>query len=189
MLAVVLCSAIPLAACVETASVEPARTHTPAAPATPDFSYLDDVGEDGLIEGKTYGQLVGPITYDCMVDNGWVDLVLDEDGSFGGTVPPEQREQYQADLEDCDAKAQLKYPMPETTEDDMRERYVFELETRKCLMAQGYPISEPPSVEKYIEQNQTGELWMPYSELPASLKQAEYKRLREVCPDPAYRFY
>lgn len=159
--------------------------------ASPTPTYFDQVGPDGLIDGKTLSQLSGEIAYACISDRGWAQVQLNENGEISGLVPEEQQDAYSEDLDACWAEANARYPFPEVTEDSLRERYALEVETRECLIDEGYTIAEPPSVDVWIDQmNHLDEnVWLPYGEIQFSstFDSTKLPELYEKCPDPATR--
>jgi len=171
------------------AEAEPTGAHDVQASPTP--TYLDQVGPDGLIHGKTLTQLSGEVAYECLVDRGWVDLQFRDDGSISGETPEEQQDAYNSDWDACSAEAEAAYPFPEVTEKSLRERYDLEVENRECLMDAGYTISEPPSVDVWIDQvnGRSAGVWLPYGEVMASstFDSTKLSALYEACPDPAMR--
>lgn len=170
----------------------PETTSSPTSDA--DYSYLQAVDENGLIDGKTVSQLSGQSTYDCLIAAGWVNAVLADNGSISANNPPEQTTQYQSDFERCAEAAATKYPNPPMSDRAIRERYGYELETRDCLITRGYTISEAPSEQAWLDAfHGTGSstLWLPYFELftQNNITAEEEARLKQLCPDPADRFY
>ncbi|MFC8596881.1 hypothetical protein [Isoptericola sp. NPDC057191] len=161
--------------------------------ASPTPTSFDQVGPDGLIDGKTLSQLSGEIAYACITERGWAQVQLTDDGEISGLVPEEQQDAYSKDLDACWAEANARYPFPEVTEDSLRERYALEVETRSCLMDEGYTIAEPPSVDVWIDQmnHPDGDVWLPYAELQFSstFDSTKLPELYEKCPDPAQRIY
>lgn len=161
-------------------------------PSTPGggYAYLDQVDANGLIDGLTYSQFFGRKVFDCIVGEGWTTITLKEDGAYGGDVPEEQRDAYDASQDRCQEKVEAMFPTPVMSDRAIRERYGYELKTRQCLITQGYSISEPPSVEVWLEQfkNPQDGLWLPYAEVGAVGVGAS-QELRSACPDPADRFY
>jgi hypothetical protein len=188
----IACVAISLSAC--SASAKPDTRSDSLHPTTnPDYSYLDDLDGNGLLGGRTLPQVLGQTMYDCMVDAGWVNLTLDDDGSFGGDIPPAQSHQYDADAAECQTTVELRYPLPKMSDSAIRERYALELKTRDCLITQGYTISDPPSEQVWIEAftSSSSKLWLPYFEVftQTQISAAEEADLKTVCPDPGDRFY
>lgn len=182
---VALCSLGVLTSCAQGSTQTPAE-QTPS-------SYTDNVGPDGLINGKTISELSGEVAFECMQDLGWTSLVLGADG-FSGNVPEEQGARYDSDLVVCFAEAEAAYPPVPMSERAIRERYALEVEARFCLIELGYAISEPPSEQAWVEQFNGGEgelLWLPYAEVfaQANITQSEEAELKTACPDPASRVY
>jgi hypothetical protein len=177
----------------------PGRAGEPSSPtasgsvaATPP-AYLDRVDSNGLIDGKNLAQLTGEMIFACMQEAGWSNLVLDADGSISGHVPVEQSAKYDADQAACQAKAAKAYPPAPMSDRAIRERYALEVQTRECLIGQGYDISEPPSEQTWVEQfsNSSKGLWLPYWEIftQSKLNAGAVAALKVKCPDPGERFY
>lgn len=59
--------------------------------------------------------------------------------------------------------------------------YTDLVETKTCLEDEGYAISEPPSLDAFVESE--GRTWHPYGDLPP-LGPEELDRLLGVCPQP-----
>jgi hypothetical protein len=163
----------------------PSALHPPA--------YLDKIDSEGLIAGKTPMQLMGDLTFNCMQDAGWTNLVQDADGSFSGHVPPEQSDKYASDQAECQATVEKAYPTVQMSDRAIRERYALEVETRQCLIEHGFVISEPPSEQTWVEQFVNGGtgLWLPYWEVfnQSTTTAKDEAALKLDCPDPGDRFY
>jgi hypothetical protein len=105
----------------------------------------------------------------------------------------EQSAKYDADQAACQAKAAKAYPPAPMSERAIRERYALEVQTRECLIGQGYDISEPPSEQTWVEQfsNSSKGLWLPYWEIftQSKLNAGAVAALKVKCPDPGERFY
>ncbi|MCD1570799.1 hypothetical protein [Agromyces mediolanus] len=188
--AVIASTAVLLAACSGQAS-PPDERSDPSSAA--DYGYLSEVDSEGLLGGRTVSQVLSQAMYDCMVDAGWVNLTVADDGSMSGEVPAAQSEQYDTDFAECQAQVDRNYPIPEMTDSAIRERYAREVEARDCLIAQGYSVSEPPSEQVWVETftSDPASLWLPYFEVftQAQLSASEEKQLKRACPDPGDRFY
>lgn len=63
----------------------------------------------------------------------------------------------------------------------MRDRYQYLLQVRQCLMELGYTISEPPSVDAFIESWATGP-WSPYSDVVDVANREQWAEANEKCP-------
>lgn len=146
-----------------------------------------------MVDSLTYSQLAGRYRFACMQERGWTNLTLAPDGGVSGNVPPEQEDKYADDEAACSEATGAQYPVPPMTERAIRERYGYEVQTRECLVAAGYQISEPPSEDAWVAAflSSADGLWLPYYEVYTQqpVGQAEESSLRERCPDPADRFY
>jgi len=62
------------------------------------------------------------------------------------------------------------------------ELYEATVATKACLESLGYTISDPPSMEAWIESYDTGP-WLPHSELPP-MSEEEWEKVNSECPQP-----
>lgn len=65
--------------------------------------------------------------------------------------------------------------------EQLRSRYAYLLEAAACLEAEGIPISDPPSIQAYVESE--GFAWVPHAEISDSVSSGE--RINEImraCP-------
>jgi len=121
---------------------------------------------------------------------GYVDVGIGGVVAFGwernpdGSDPPGLRELAAAADEACAG-----IPQPEFWNAPIDQNaYERMLDTRRCLIAQGYAIPEPPSSEVWLEQDQAS-AWNPYSVLMdrsdpnrIEITNDELRELLDRCP-------
>ena len=122
--------------------------------------------------------LVTRLTVQCLQDHGFpVTLVPPGDGISFLSVPHSQNQLAQQHLEACHAGLNLpefEWPSPEQIE--VMYRYYVAL--RECLIAEGYTVSEPPSLDQYIDSFTTGP-WSPYENVPGD---SGWDAIQMKCP-------
>lgn len=119
---------------------------------------------------------------DCLAPKGW-DVNTSGDG-FRSTVPAEQHDRYELDNATC--RAQLEFGTFATPAMGAGW-YDQVVASADCLRGLGYPISEAPSRETYVEQLVEWQLpdWDPYAEVftaaggPSGVRDAQ-----SACPAP-----
>jgi hypothetical protein len=160
---------------------------------SPDGEYFGPVGSGGEpllfepIEG--YGDFSKIDRFDvdnyevvrliarCVRDRGFpVSLTQDGPGLSYELVPPEQAQLEYAVEVACKAGLNLQAYQPVSVE-QLEEAYAYEVALAGCLEDQGYSVSDPPSLDSFIDSQG---YWSPYSDLPDSalMNQA----LNRVCP-------
>ena len=65
----------------------------------------------------------------------------------------------------------------------MEAQYYFLLDVKTCLEEEGYPTSEPPSLDAFMESSAAG-AWHPYDLVAADnqIPVAEWNDLNAACP-------
>jgi hypothetical protein len=159
---------------------------------SPDGEYFGPVGSDGeplLFEPITgYGDFSGVDRFDvdtyettrllvrCVNDQGFA-VTLDPDGGIGyASVPAEQNQLADAVYYACKAGLRLESPGPMSVE-QLEEAYAYMVALAGCLEDQGYSVSDPPSLDAYIDSQG---YWNPYSDLSVPL--SDWVPLNRVCP-------
>lgn len=176
---VVLVGALLLMACTSDGSAP-----TDESVGGDDASSTDSVASDGTtgevkyFEGE-FDEWVA-LRVDCLREFGW-DAIADEGGTSVPSVTAEQREEFIGDLDRCTEEIGALPPPEPLTEEQIRLVYAHQLVTKECLEAEGYEISEPPSVERFIDTYDT-EPWHAYDDLPSGMSRTEWERLNDVCP-------
>jgi hypothetical protein len=116
----------------------------------------------------------------CLRDRGW-SITPTDDGGWRIDVPNGQQGAYSSAREECIAELG---PMPSTpvlTESDIRERYAYLVRARQCLIDLGYSITDPPTVERFLDTWASGP-WSPYIELGDQTSPAEWEVANRACP-------
>jgi hypothetical protein len=117
----------------------------------------------------------------CLRAAGWKAEVGDDGDSMSVDVSGEQREAFIKAQSECEAQVGKPAPPAALGESEIRDRYAFLIEARKCLLDLGYAISEPPSVDTFIESWATGP-WSPYLEVADMTTQQEWQEANDKCP-------
>lgn len=139
----------------------------------------------------------------CMADLGFVLEYQVEPGSTTsqfGEVPPEQEARQFAGFEACvEAPVRLGWVEvnPFGLEADRSDLYAFYMGVHQCLVDNGYPTTEAPSLEAFLD-DPPGNAWHPYKATPmegvlggepAELSDSESLQLeiQKTCPvNPGY---
>lgn len=117
----------------------------------------------------------------CLREAGW-DVVVDPAGGMRlDSLTVEQRPAFQAAKAACQQDIGLPPPPRPLSESEIRDRYQYLLQARQCLMELGYTISEPPSVDAFIESWATGP-WSPYSDVVDVANREQLAEANEKCP-------
>lgn len=121
---------------------------------------------------------------ECMADRGWEVEDVTGDGGFSpGEIPNEQVDELNDATFACWAEADVR---PEYfTQSEWEAWHTGLMETTRCLEAEGYSISDPPSLQQFIDSQ--GE-WTPYGALLQSgaIQGFDLPALQEVCPEEAF---
>lgn len=130
---------------------------------------------------KNWSERAALASYRCMQERGWHET-LGDDFSTEAIVPPDQREAYDADSEECASEYRKKFPPSEMTPAVAKELYALELKTVACLEKHGYPpsgepISEGQYVDGYMTEGTPG--WGAYDVIENPSEQ-----LLKACPQP-----
>lgn len=160
--------------------------HVPLVGLLVAFGLLGGCGADSeSAEPPTDGSF-GSTMERCMRERGW-DLVVTDDGGFDARYPSEQRNAFDADLEECMAKFGYDESPTPMTEEEATELYDLYLEAADCLDGRGYPPPEPPSRQAFVEDVISSGLpsWDPYMHLlDATDSYEKIRQLENACPLP-----
>lgn len=136
-----------------------------------------------------------PTLQACMDAKGWHVTVDEHAGIAEPFTSQDEAERATADKTACMLEQGIDPAAYETgpTETELRAMYPYDVDTYRCLVAQGVPMEqEPPSIDVYVEQGlptgddgarDNSDSWWPYFD-PAvlALPQAEVAALEQVCP-------
>jgi len=112
--------------------------------------------------------------------------VIQEDSGILFDVPPSQQDRFGEVNRLCveeeaeEFGMELGVPSAET----LRRHYRAYLYVRECMIAEGYPVDDPPSLEVFVESG--GAAWHPYNAFMASGRAAELDRLEQTCPQDLF---
>lgn len=124
----------------------------------------------------------------CLGEKGW-EVEVSWDNSIGMSgLPPEQRDQYDADVQVCLAAFGYDEPPRPLTQEEAQDLYDAMLLVAECVRGLGYTVPDPPSKQTYAEWLTTpGGLakWTPYSGIPMTSRD-DRKRAQQECPPPPH---
>lgn len=141
-------------------------------------------GPAGPVPLKDYGTTMVA----CMSENGW-DVSTDYTNSVfpadvANGIPVEQATQYESDLQACTTK----FGFDETrkpTSQQLEDLYALEVEARDCIVGEGYPLPEMPSLATFKDTYGTSEGWDPVKHVPPGDPAGE-QVLFTKCPPPGW---
>jgi hypothetical protein len=118
----------------------------------------------------------------CLQDRGW-KATLSEDNGVQASVPNEQLDMYQKDVEECGEG--LLPDKTAFTQDQWSRAYELANETADCLAELGYEGKNRPSLQAFIESN--GD-WSVYADLldQGIILHSDLSTLTASCPQAEY---
>ncbi|MDR2929969.1 MAG: hypothetical protein LBV06_03565 [Propionibacteriaceae bacterium] len=122
-----------------------------AIPADPEQSDTVPYAEPGwMANTRADIEREGGFMVSCMAEQGWT-LVIESDDSWssGTELAEEQYELWSDSIDKC--VTSLSSETPEPGEAEWRVRYQHMLDTRACLIDQGYDITSPPSEDAWVD--------------------------------------
>jgi hypothetical protein len=157
----------------------------PPEPPTVAPEMMDAPGSEVMPTASTFSGPLDeylPRLADCLQDAGW-DVTLDDQNGLSVGVTAAQREAFQAARDRCVASlGEPPTPAP-LSEQQIRARYDYLVEARQCLLRLGYTISEPPSVEQFLDTYVSSSApWSPYNELADETTQGQWEQATAACP-------
>jgi hypothetical protein len=108
-------------------------------------------------------------------------------------LPEDPATQVLVEAASADCNARVPLPDHESTKTFDDASYERMLDLRTCILAHGYEVPEPPSVETWKDSDLES-AWNPYTEVfdgpaGASISQDELRSLNEACPQPGPNYY
>lgn len=125
---------------------------------------------------------------DCLDDAGFPAELIGDGGIGFDKIPDEQKElggPLHLALWTCEAEYSVDPRSQLPLNDDQYRTLLTYLDTtyRDCLRSGGVEISEAPSLEVFVQGYESGDPWVPWSEVSlADLGQAAYAELQVDCP-------
>lgn len=120
------------------------------------------------------------LTMECLRDKGWDARLGNQEegpGTFEVDAPPDQEERLFEDLRACRDQVGR---FPSASDGDIRRIYDWLRGQRRCLMAAGYEIEEPPTFEWFVENyNNPSGGWDPMGDVGFG---PDYQRALAACP-------
>lgn len=117
----------------------------------------------------------GPGMQRCLGEAGYEVQVM-ADGGIRGQVHPDQMSVFDEVHKACETEVSG-HLVQEASDDQFRTLYTQRLALKDCLTAEGFTISEPPSVQVFID---SGGQWQPYADV-ATDSSEELARVSATC--------
>jgi hypothetical protein len=165
---------VPLATAEEIAALLPSTPVTTAPPG---------VVRAGILERQEF-------ELECLRSFGFDGEIQEKSLAILSDVPEEQFDRYMEVGEICRKRLFAKLGVPEVyTEEDLLKQYSALLYVRECMLAEGYPVGDPPSPEVFVETY--GAIWHPYTGVMLGTQEpiAYYTRLEEICPQDLFYLF
>jgi len=127
---------------------------------------------------------------ECMRSFGFDGEIQEKSLAILSDVPEEQFDRYLEVGEICRKRMLAWLGVPEEkTEEDRLKQYSALLYVRECMLAEGYPVDDPPSPEVWVESG--GAIWHPYTGVMLGTQEpvAYYTSLEEICPANLFYLY
>jgi hypothetical protein len=81
----------------------------------------------------------------------------------------------------CEAEIGVPPTAQPLSESEIKARYDYLVQARECLLDLGYSISDPPSIDEFLDTWATGP-WTPYSDLADQTNQQQWENANQRCP-------
>lgn len=111
--------------------------------------------------------------------------------AFGPDNPRPDDPAWETWFETAAADCNARVPLPEHSVDKTLDASAYErmLDTRACIIAHGYTVPEPPSLETWLDSDMSS-AWNPYMYLipGKSFTQADLLALDQACPQSGPNF-
>jgi len=118
--------------------------------------------------------------YDCIRQEGWTVSRL-PDGGYQVAVPPGQQDAFRRARDSCATALGPAPSAPVLSQTEIRARYTYLVSMRDCLIGLGYTISEPPSIDEFVDTWATGP-WSPYNDLANQTGPSGWEEANRTCP-------
>ena len=129
------------------------------------------------------------LVLECMRRYGFDGEIDERDlGINFGKIPDEQFDRFLEVGEICRKEEFERYGLTLglPTREELEASYRMNLYVRECMIMEGYPVSQPPSLEAYIES--LGAIWHPYDAFVESGQGGVFglSKLQETCPQDGF---
>lgn len=117
---------------------------------------------------------------DCLNQAGFAATVDPNDLTVTSPIPQGQEDQYWAVTERCREEKFARFPS--LADPDPVAAYRAYLYVRACMLANGWPVTDPPSLDTYLETH--GAAWHPYDAVMAdpTFGYEDFQTLEATCP-------
>lgn len=157
-------------------------TTSTSAPSTSTASVPASISGYGDFSGQEYFEvdwfLVTELTVQCVQDHGFaVSLIPPGDGISFQSVPPDQNQLAGQYLDACTTGLNLP-EYEQASAEQLEVVYHYYLTLRDCLIAEDYTVSEPPSLDAFVDSyySDTGP-WTPYANVVS-----DWEAIQLKCP-------
>lgn len=117
----------------------------------------------------------------CLAESGFAAEVT-PDGGIQMRYPNDQEEAAAAAQQACLGSSPEYDPsLPLPSEAELAALFSSLLETKACLEAQGFEVSDPPTADAFAENPG---MWHPYLSIPEDLPIEAWHELNAKCPQP-----
>lgn len=122
----------------------------------------------------------------CLNDRGWETEVIPGSSTYRTVVPPEQHDQYNADIEECHIEIGVDLSPPQVTPEEASELYDILLKVADCVRDLGYDVPDAPSRQTFVDELVSYPIpsWHPYDPVYDTGRMADIQRVEAECPIP-----
>ncbi len=123
----------------------------------------------------------------CIRSFGFAAELDQTDLGIVADLPPEQQDEYFDVLDICRRRLFAELGVSEVpSREELTAHYRAYLYVRECMIAEGYPVDDPPSLEVYVESH--GAAWHPYDAVMAGGQGSPgfFSGLEETCPQDLF---
>ncbi|GEM_PF-1393810 len=117
---------------------------------------------------------------DCLTNAGFAATIDPQTLSVSSPIPPGQEDRFWEVSSRCRQEKFDRFPA--LAEPDPTAAYRAYLYIRECMLANGYPVTDPPSLDTYLETH--GAAWHPYDAVMAdpTFTYEDFQQLENTCP-------
>jgi hypothetical protein len=124
---------------------------------------------------------------DCMGSAGFDVYLTYNNGVATTPIPKAQKSAYRAAMAECSESTHVDDRV--FTSKDIHAIYALELAQRECLQRKGFAVTDPPSLQSYVDSFDTADRWFAMSDIdPATMDREAYEELFTECPSPWWTY-
>lgn len=126
---------------------------------------------------------------DCLTDAGFPGYTATWDGGVvSPEITPEQADLHREARTKC--ANEVGGPLashPPMDVAQLTKLYNLEVQAYGCLTDLGYSLSSPPSLQKYLDDQGTAEVWGAWKQMTSQLTgESDFRKASRKCPDPMW---